>query len=80
MHSSRLAYEKLQSKKKHAQLQISMISQLLALTTIFGAIVVPPKPGLAQSFGKEYFLNSYKRVDLNKRVAIAITVQLPINV
>jgi hypothetical protein len=54
VHSFRLAYEKLQSKKKHAQLHISMISQLLALTTIFGAIVVPPKPGLAQSFGKEH--------------------------
>ena len=78
MHSSRLAYEK--SKKKHAQLHISMISQLLALTTIFGAIVVPPKPGLAQSFGKENFKNLNKHVDLNKSVATTITVQLSINV
>ena len=46
-----------------------MISQLLALTTIFGAIVVPPKPGLAQSFGKENFKNLNKHVDLNKSVA-----------
>ena len=45
-----------------------MISQLLALTTIFGAIVVPPKPGLAQSFGKKYLYN------LNKCVATTITV------
>ena len=78
MHSSRLAYEK--SKKKHAKLHISMISQLLALTTIFGAIVVPPKPGLAQSFGKEYLSNLNKHIDFNKRVATTITEQLSINV
>jgi len=57
----RLAYEK-PNKKKHVQLHISMISQLLALTTIFGAIVVPPKPGLAQSFDFDPTLDGRKEI------------------
>merc|ERR1719189_3046265 len=39
-----------------------MISQLLALTTIFGAIVVPPKPGLAQSFDFDPMLDGRKEI------------------